>query len=1089
MRFLSLFSIFLTFSVLLLLTPVRGSFASSYAASTSAAAANQAETAATYGGQRIVPGRFIVEVENGEEEDEGVRRRIRRAGGAEAHLENVLTLLASPPSSSTSSSSGTAGKGPFSRPLPGSLTLLRTFAAQPRLFTGAVVALSDDVLERLLENVLGGVEDVLRGVVEGLEEVEGVKRAWPLRLISAPRPVLLDGAPISTGSLPSSLLSTSSRLSRRAYNPAEDTAASYVNDTFGPHVMTGVDKLHREGVLGEGVKVGIIDTGVDYLNPLLGGCFGPTCPISFGASFVPSSSSSSPSSDGSTSQDPYTSCTSHGTHVTGILASRFSPSLGLSGVAPKATVGHYRVFDCDDSTSEDLVVSALLRAAADDCDVISMSLGSSAGWLGASPSQVVVERLVREEGRNMVVSAGNDRAEGLFFANGPSATEGGISVGSVDVTTLPAFPLSILIPSLSLPYLSPSPLNLSLLSPPVPRSGLQLYFTSTDPNVTDDACGALPEDMPDLSRRVVVVRRGTCTFDEKLAAVQARGAQIILIYNSPTSSNMIPYLDASSTPGVVAVASLRYEEGARLLELYGSRPRGVFVTFPQGEGMVEAVEDTLGGGVVSYFSEYGPTFELFGQPSLTAPGGNILSTFPLSMGGVGVISGTSMSTPFVAGAVALILSQKKDLSFSPAEVRALLATTAKRTATTVNGTEVDTVLLQGGGLVQVDKALATGTIITPFQLALNDTAFFTRTHTLTIRNTNPYAMLYSFSSSPAQAISTYSTSASSNVLPAPVPPSLGSPSARITFSARALPVAASSTATVTLTITAPRLSVQQQRKFPFYSGFVEVTGKPTAGAPSGAEREVLIVSYFGLAARMRDMPVLDTTLAIYGDIAYPFLASGADYQTAANSYGWTTGFDIYTRLASGSRFLSIDLINATTPFTATIPSTRVTQDVPDDSTTSTESRFARLSRRAPLCLDVSLSPGDTLFASLAANASSSGFDSSSSSRTLISSASSSTASDLYSSTPILGTISQSRLLPRDYLQNGFPLGYSEGRVSFVPSAAGFAKSLVRYSAKELKEEGEKVRYKVLIRALRTTADPALASSYESWGSFPFTITA
>jgi subtilisin family serine protease len=51
--------------------------------------------------------------------------------------------------------------------------------------------------------------------------------------------------------------------------------------------------------------------------------------------------------------------------------------------------------------------------------------------------------------------------------------------------------------------------------------------------------------------------------------------------------------------------------------------------------------------VNSYYSNFGPTFELFGQPSLSGPGGNILSTFPLDMGGVGVISGTSMSCPFV----------------------------------------------------------------------------------------------------------------------------------------------------------------------------------------------------------------------------------------------------------------------------------------------------------------------------------------------------------------------------------------------------------------------------------------------------------
>jgi subtilisin family serine protease len=122
--------------------------------------------------------------------------------------------------------------------------------------------------------------------------------------------------------------------------------------------------------------------------------------------------------------------------------------------------------------------------------------------------------------------------------------------------------------------------------------------------------------------------------------------KIVLIYNSPTASSMIPYLDASLVPGLIAVASLRYEEGVQLLSLYNARPRGLYVSFPSAP-LVEGVVDTIRGGVVSDFSEYGPTFELVGQPSLTAPGGNVLSTFPTAMGGVGVISGTSMACPFI----------------------------------------------------------------------------------------------------------------------------------------------------------------------------------------------------------------------------------------------------------------------------------------------------------------------------------------------------------------------------------------------------------------------------------------------------------
>jgi len=78
------------------------------------------------------------------------------------------------------------------------------------------------------------------------------------------------------------------------------------------------------------------------------------------------------------------------------------------------------------------IVDALLQSIEDKCDIVTLSLGGSAGWLDQSPSQTIVERM-NGMGIITTVSAGNDQSEGLFYANGPAATRTGISVGSVYV--------------------------------------------------------------------------------------------------------------------------------------------------------------------------------------------------------------------------------------------------------------------------------------------------------------------------------------------------------------------------------------------------------------------------------------------------------------------------------------------------------------------------------------------------------------------------------------------------------------------------------------------------------------------------------
>lgn len=201
-----------------------------------------------------------------------------------------------------------------------------------------------------------------------------------------------------------------------------------------------------------------------------------------------------------------------------------------------------------------------------------------------------------------------------------------------DVTKLPAYFATVL-GKPALPYLSALPLDISTL----PSDDLRVYFTSTDSSITNDACNPLPDSTPNLANYVTVIQRGTCAFTQKLKNAAAKGAKVVLVYNSATANSMVPYLTPDNT-GLTAVGSLRREEGLRLLSYYKSNPRGTRMTFTA-QDKPTSVEDTISGGIISSFSEFGPTFDLYGQPSFSAPGGNILSTFPLSMGGLGVISG------------------------------------------------------------------------------------------------------------------------------------------------------------------------------------------------------------------------------------------------------------------------------------------------------------------------------------------------------------------------------------------------------------------------------------------------------------------
>lgn len=268
----------------------------------------------------------------------------------------------------------------------------------------------------------GGVtDDVLESVVMSMPAVKAI---YPNRLHYLQAPV--EFSAFQPASIPRSM-------ERRQETEAGEDDSQIFFDATGsellfPHVMTGVDKLHAEGLLGKGIKVAIIDSGIDAYHPALGGGYGEGFKVAGGYDFVgdkPDNNVDPPAPDDSS----VTVCSNHGTAVSGITAG-LPYKFGFVGVAPNATIYHYKVFPCDGGVATDIGVKASLAAYEEGVDVINASIGGQGGW-GNDLWGIIAARIMAN-GTTYMIAAGNDGGRGTFLANSLSSTQGVPSIGSID---------------------------------------------------------------------------------------------------------------------------------------------------------------------------------------------------------------------------------------------------------------------------------------------------------------------------------------------------------------------------------------------------------------------------------------------------------------------------------------------------------------------------------------------------------------------------------------------------------------------------------------------------------------------------------
>ncbi|KAG5958438.1 hypothetical protein E4U58_005366 [Claviceps cyperi] len=635
-----------------------------------------------------------------------------------------------------------------------------------------------------------------------------VKQVWPVGLISAK-------SVTKAASLTSEVVMRDGTLPR---------------DTFAPHVMTQVDRLRAKGITGKGVKVALIDTGIDFTHTALGnGCFGKGCLVSFGADLVGDAFNGS---NTPIPGDKPMDCAGHGTHVAGIIAAQNNP-MGFTGAATGVTLGAYKVFGCQGQAADDIVLAAFNKAFEDGANIISASLGEPEGW-SEGPWALTASRIV-EHGVPVTVAVGNNGENGLFSLNGGASGKGVTAVASYDSTEAPLL-------SYHSSYNINSGRKIDFLYTPGDDASwgvsMPLYATSLDYHVGNDACQPLPASTPDLSKYIVLVRRGGCVFTDKLTSLVAKGAQYVMFYNDePNTVTVIP-----DDPNIVkATGMVSPEIGVAWVKLLkAGRQLTINVLTPAKTKLSLSTQpNNITGGAISTFSSWGPTWEMDFKPQIGAPGAGILSTYPVAKGGYYVDSGTSMAAALTAAIIALVTEVRGTLS--PELMNNLLSSTAKpqgfSDGTNIFG-ELAPAPQQGGGLVQAYDAAYTTSLLSPSSLSFNDTDNLATNLNFTITNKGSRAVTYKLDQIPS--ITMY-TLGQDGVNPMPFPNEAVNEQATLSFSQNSITLPAGHSAVVGVTAK-PAAGTIDPKRLALWSGYVIVKGT------DGSE---LMMPYQGLTGSLR----------------------------------------------------------------------------------------------------------------------------------------------------------------------------------------------------------------------------------------------
>lgn len=427
----------------------------------------------------------------------------------------------------------------------------------------------------------------------------------------------------------------------------------------------GVDKLHNENIKGQGIKVGVLDTGIDYNHPDLKDVYkGGYDLVDNDADPMESTPADRLASGEPEFLDGIPFVTEHGTHVAGTIASnpKNNVEYAMTGVAPDVDLYAYRVLGHYGSGLDSWVIAGIEKAVEDGMDVINLSLGNSSNNSLDATSVAINNAAL--SGVVPVIAGGNAGPTPSTLGS-PGASPLAITVGASDVPT-------------DIPTVTASLGDIEVQNT-LMGHGLGKDYTNVIDNeyeVVDVGIGTEEDyDNKDASGKVVLISRGTLAFDEKIRRAHEKGAAAVIIYNNEDGE--IPFF-LGENYGYIPAFKMLHEDGLKLIEKLKADPSST-LTFSN------LMSNMTTGDVLADFSSRGPVNNNFDiKPDVTAPGVSTFSTVPeyINSPADGTdysnayanLSGTSMATPHVAGITALLLQAHPD--YTVADVKAALMNTA-----------------------------------------------------------------------------------------------------------------------------------------------------------------------------------------------------------------------------------------------------------------------------------------------------------------------------------------------------------------------------------------------------------------------------